>query len=160
MKQYNDGLYVSIEKHDGVHDYEFFEGEVLYLSYFYTDEELGFESAIDGGLNFSINGVYASCTPEQFEKSFAELDTSDAWFKFREDIDPDCYNVFDATTLEVVMTRDAEDIIHLSNIKYIKSEDQFSAVIDYVPEEDMFPEIRSSYTRVLIPRTALSFVGY
>lgn len=160
MKQYNDGLYVSIEKHDETHDYEFFEGEILYLSNFCTDEELGPVSAIDGGLNFRVNGVEACCTPKQFEESFAKLDTSSAWFTFQDEIDPDCYNVFDAKTLEVVMTRDAEDIIQLSDIKYIESEDQLSGVVEYAPEEDMFPEIRENYTRVLIPRTALSFVGY
>ena len=156
--KYNNGFYVSIEKHDGVHDYEFFEGEVLYLSDFYTDEELGFESAIDGGLNFSINGVYASCTPEQFEKSFAPLDAKSVWFEFRDDIDSDCYDVLNAFTYEVVMTRSAEDVIQLSDIEYIEDEDLISGVVTYITEEDMFPEIREKYTRVVFPRFAVKVV--
>lgn len=133
-------LYVSIEEHEEGHDYEFEYGEILDITDAHVDEN-------DDMLEFRINNEEAYCPYGVFDDYFEELDTDGAWFMFREDADEDCYTTESAYTFEDVHTYSPAELMHLSDIKYLKDEDLLSGFDEHGRE-------------VVVPRCAVVFHSY
>lgn len=133
-------LFINIEEHEEGFDYEFLEAEVCDITDFTIDEN-------DDVCEFRVNNVEAYCPLVVFLDSWEMLETTDAWFAFRENLNPDMYNVIDANTGEIVETRRPQSMTHLGDIEYDMTSDKLIATL-------------GDGTRVKIARTALRFVAY